>query len=131
MSRFAWCPESVVSDECVGEDQEFSEDCASAIATLLDNGFSLHTAEQGDGALRGYDSVAAWFDEKGWSFPTVLDDDASLRTALKIRWTPTYLVIAPDRSVQGFRSGLADAGDHAVKDFVRDIAKTRQDWSGS
>ncbi len=51
--------------------------------------------------------------------------------ALRIRWTPTYLVIAPDLTVQGFRTGLADAGELAVKDFVQDIAETRAGWDAS
>ncbi|MEO1661232.1 MAG: TlpA disulfide reductase family protein [Pseudomonadota bacterium] len=95
---------------------------------------SIHTppnSEHADKAYRGYDSVPAWFAEKGWSFPTVIDADASIRETLRIRWTPTYLVIAPDLSVQGFRTGLADAGELAVKDFVQDIAETRADWQPS
>lgn len=112
---------------------------AAALSTALaqdpDVDFmSIHTPQnrdRADKARRGYASVNDWFDEKGWSFPTVLDDDASIREALRIRWTPTYLVIAPDLTVQGFRTGLADAGDMAVKDFVRDIAETRADWSSS
>ena len=62
-------------------------------------------------------------------FLTVIDEDASIREALKIRWTPTYLLVAPDLTVQGFRTGLADAGDDAVKTFVQDIALTRADWN--
>ncbi|MEO1321860.1 MAG: hypothetical protein AAFV59_02530 [Pseudomonadota bacterium] len=95
---------------------------------------SIHTppsADHVDIALRGYESVPAWFDEQGWSFPTLIDEDASIRTALRIRWTPTYLVVAPDLTVQGFRTGLADAGDLAVKSFVQDIAETRRSWEGS
>lgn len=88
-----------------------------------------HTADSTHRALRGYDSVSAWFDEKGWEFLTVVDADASIREALKIRWTPTYLLVAPDLTVQGFRTGLADAGDDAVKTFVQDIALTRADWN--
>ena len=90
-----------------------------------------HTRDHLDKAYRGYDSVSAWFEEQGWSIPTVVDTDASIRETLRIRWTPTYLVIAPDLTVQGFRTGLADAGDMAVKDFVQDIAETRADWDGS
>lgn len=110
---------------------------AAALATALKQDpdvdfMSIHTpqnAGHADKALKGYDSVAAWFEEKGWAFETVLDEDASIRDALKVRWTPTYLVIAPDRTVQGFRTGLADAGDLAVKDFVQDIAATRAAWT--
>ncbi len=112
---------------------------AAALSTALSQDpdvdfMSVHTppnVEHADKALRGYESVAAWFEEKGWTFPTVIDEDASFRTALRIRWTPTYLVIAPDRTVQGFRTGLADAGELAVKDFVQDIAATRSAWDGA
>lgn len=95
---------------------------------------SIHTPQNADNAhraLRNHDSVADWFLDKGWSFLTVVDDDASIRETLKIRWTPTYLLIAPDLTVQGFRTGLADAGDDAVKDFIQDIAQVRADWNAS
>ncbi|MEM7328097.1 MAG: TlpA disulfide reductase family protein [Pseudomonadota bacterium] len=112
---------------------------AAALASALEQDpavdfMSIHTpqnAKRANKALRGYESVSAWFEEQGWSFPTVIDADASLRTALNIRWTPTYLVIAPDSTVQGFRTNLADAGSLAVKDFVQDIAQTRRDWTPS
>ena len=110
---------------------------AAALATALNDEptvdfMSVHTpqnAARAKKALRGHASVSAWFDEKGWAFPTLIDEDASLRDALKIRWTPTYLVIAPDLTVQGFRTGLADAGETAVEDFVADIAATQQNWA--
>lgn len=92
---------------------------------------SIHTppnAALSHRALGNYGSVEAWFQEKGWSYPTLVDDDASIRHKLQIRWTPTYLVVAPDLTVQGFRTGLADAGEMAVKDFVRDVSVTRGDW---
>lgn len=123
-----WCHDS-------RNDAPYAAALSTALAQDPDVDFmSVHTppnAEHADKALRGYDSVAAWFDEKGWEFPTVIDEDASFRTELRIRWTPTYLVVAPDRTVQGFRTSLADAGDLAVKDFVQDIAETRRDWTGS
>ncbi|MEM7459578.1 MAG: TlpA disulfide reductase family protein [Pseudomonadota bacterium] len=123
-----WCHDS-------RNDAPFAAALSTALGQDPDVDFmSIHTPpnlEHADRALRGYDSVDAWFDEKGWSFPTVMDEDASVRAALNIRWTPTYLVVAPDRSVQGFRTGLADAGDLAVKDFVQDISETRRDWTGS
>ncbi|MEP1143899.1 MAG: TlpA disulfide reductase family protein [Henriciella sp.] len=110
---------------------------AAALSTALGQDpdvdfMSIHTpqnADRADKAMRGYTSVSAWFEEKGWAFPTLIDEDASIREVLQIRWTPTYLVIAPDLSVQGFRTGLADAGDMAVKDFVQDIAETRGAWT--
>ena len=95
---------------------------------------SIHTpqnADRSDKALRGYDSVSAWFVEKGWQFPTLIDADASIRETLKIRWTPTYLVIARDLTVQGFRTGLYKTSETAVEDFVENIAATRRDWSAA
>ena len=123
-----WCHDS-------RNDAPYAAALSTALAQDPDVDFmSIHTphkASRADKALRGYASVSAWFEEKGWSFPTVVDTDASIRDLLRIRWTPTYLVIAPDLSVQGFRTGLADAGEMAVKDFVQAISETRQDWSGS
>lgn len=121
-----WCHDS-------RNDAPFAAELSRSLAGNPNVDFmSIHTpytASSADKALRGYESVSAWFDEKGWSFPTVVDTDASIREALRIRWTPTYLVIAPDLTVQGFRTGLADAGDTAVVDFVHAIDQTRREWS--
>jgi hypothetical protein len=121
-----WCHDS-------RRDATYAAALSRALALDPDVDFmSIHTPENADNAhraLRGYDSVSDWFDENGWDFLTVIDTDASIRETLRIRWTPTYLLIAPDRTVQGFRTSLADAGDQAVKTFVQDIARTRADWS--
>ncbi len=123
-----WCHDS-------RRDAKYAAALATALAQDPEVDFmSIHTppdAENAAKALRGYSSVSAWFEEKGWSFLTVVDTDASIRDALQIRWTPTYLVIAPDLTIQGFRTGLADAGDDAVKEFVQDIARVRGNWVGS
>lgn len=123
-----WCHDS-------RRDAKYAAALSSALAQDPDVDFmSIHTPPNADNthqALRNYASVADWFEEKGWSFLTVVDHNASLRETLKIRWTPTYLLIAPDRTVQGFRTGLADAGDDAVKGFVQDIARARADWTAS
>lgn len=123
-----WCHDS-------RNDAPFAAALSRALAQDQDVDFmSIHTpqnADHADKAYRNYGSVSAWFDEKGWSFPTLVDRDASIRESLRIRWTPTYLVIAPDLTVQGFRTGLADAGDMAVKDFMRDISETKRAWTDS
>lgn len=123
-----WCHDS-------RNDADYAAALARALAQDPEVDFmSIHTpynVESIDRALRNYDSVTAWFDEKGWSYPTLIDEDTSIRQTLKIRWTPSYLVIAPDGTVQGFRTGLADAEGDAVKDFVQDIAETRRDWAGN
>lgn len=123
-----WCHDS-------RNDAPYAAALSRALAQDPDVDFmSIHTpqnADHADKAYRNYGSVSAWFDEKGWSFPTLVDRDASIRESLRIRWTPTYLVIAPDLTVQGFRTGLADAGDMAVKDFMRDISETKRAWTDS
>lgn len=122
-----WCHDS-------RNDAPFAAALSRELALDADVGFmSIHTppnAEHADKAMRGYTSVSAWFEEKGWTFPTLIDSDASIRDALRIRWTPTYLVVAPDLTVQGFRTGLHGTGESAVEDFVRDIAATKSDWTG-
>ena len=123
-----WCHDS-------RNDAPYAAALSRALAQDPDVDFmSIHTpqnASRADKAYRNYGSVSAWFHEKGWSFPTLVDTDASIRETLRIRWTPTYLVVAPDLTVQGFRTGLADAGDMAVKDFVRNISETRRAWADS
>lgn len=123
-----WCHDS-------RNDARYAAALSRALAQDPDVDFmSIHTpqnADRADKAYRNYGSVSAWFNEKGWSFPTLVDKDASIREILRVRWTPTYLVIAPDLTVQGFRTGLADAGDMAVKDFVKDISKTKRGWTDS
>ena len=56
----------------------------------------------------------------------MLDTDGSLREALKISWTPTYLLVSPDGVVRGFRTDLSVAGEQPVKDFLRDVARVKK-----
>ena len=120
-----WCHDSM-------KDAKYAAALSSALAQDPDVSFmSVHTpqnAEKADTAFAKHKSVAAYFETKGYSFPTVIDTDASLRSDLNIRWTPTYLLIAPDLTVQGFRTGLADAEGEPVKDFVRQISEIRGAW---
>ena len=93
---------------------------------------SIHTppnAQRADEAFGRYGSVSAYFEEKGYTYPTLIDEDASIRETLKIAWTPSYLLIAPDLTVQGFRSGLsaADSQD-PVADLLADIDEVRANW---
>ncbi|KCZ52403.1 TlpA family protein disulfide reductase [Hyphomonas pacifica] len=74
-----------------------------------------------------YGSVANYFADKGYSYPTLIDDDASIREALKISWTPSYLLVDPDGIIRGFRSDLSVAGGEPVKDFLKDVAKLKED----
>ncbi len=123
-----WCHDS-------RRDAPFAAALAQSLATETDISFlSIQTpqnAERADKALKGYASVKAWFEEQDYVLPTLVDEDASVRTKLSIRWTPTYLIIAPDLTVQGFRTGLSDAGETAVSDFVDGIDEIRTDWTAA
>ncbi|HPF22062.1 MAG: TlpA disulfide reductase family protein [Hyphomonas sp.] len=69
-----------------------------------------------------YGSLDAYFAEKGYSYPVLVDTDASLRQALQISWTPSYLLVSPEGVVKGFRSELSAAQGEPIKDFMKDIA---------
>ena len=102
---------------------------ATALAQDPDVDFlSIHTppsAARADEAYGKYGSVAAYFASAGYSYPTLVDTDASIRDALRIDWTPTYLLIGPDLRVHAFRTALSVAGKEPVKDTVRGIAAVR------
>jgi thiol-disulfide isomerase/thioredoxin len=74
-----------------------------------------------------YGSVESYMKEKGYIYPVVIDVDATKREALKIAWTPTYLLVSPDGVVRGFRTDLSVAEGEPVKDFMRDIARVRSE----
>lgn len=123
-----WCHDSM-------NDAPFAAALSRALAQDPDVDFmSIHTPQKASRAHKAFDdypSVAAYFDDVGYRFPTVVDSDASIRDALAIRWTPTYLLIGPDLSVQDFRTGLSDVEGEPVKDYVRDIAQIRGTFAGS
>lgn len=72
-----------------------------------------------------YGSLAAFFRSKGYSFPTLVDNDATLRQVLQINWTPTYLLVDPDGIVRAFRTDLSVAEGEPVKDFLKDVARVK------
>nr|WP_321359283.1 TlpA disulfide reductase family protein [uncultured Hyphomonas sp.] len=72
-----------------------------------------------------YGSVDAYFAEKGYSYPVVIDSDASLRDTLRIDWTPSYLLVSPDGVVKGYRSEFSAAKGEPVKDFLKDVARVK------
>ena len=110
-------------------DSPFVAELAAAIAADDELDFqSIHTppnARRADEAFGDYGSVEAYFGEEGYSFPVALDSDASIRDALQIAWTPSYLLVGPDGRVRGFRTDLSVAGDDPVAAFLEDIAETR------
>lgn len=123
----AWC------SDCVA-DGPYVEALARAIAQDPDLDFvSLHTPANANRAtpeeLFGkYGSLEAYFEATGYTLPSVvLDNDASIRDALKIRWTPSYLLVSPDGIVRGFRTDLRVIEDQPVKIFIQDIAEVRKE----
>lgn len=71
---------------------------------------SLHTPAsrtRAADAYGAYGSVQAYFDKEGGGYKTIVDPDASLREAFKIVWTPSYLLIGPDLTIQAFRTDLS------------------------
>ncbi|MEM8634307.1 MAG: TlpA disulfide reductase family protein [Pseudomonadota bacterium] len=83
------------------------------------------TPDHLDTMYRNYGSVSGYFDARGVSFPTILDETTDLRAALQIQWTPTYLVIGPDLKVRGYRTDLSRSGDGAVDRFLGRVALLR------
>lgn len=81
-------------------------------------------ASAGD-ALGSYASLDSFFADKGGPWPTVLDADASVRTAFGVTWTPSYVLVAPDLTIQGFRTDLSLSPDNGVKDVIRGIAEIK------
>ncbi|OZB12980.1 MAG: hypothetical protein B7X53_17070, partial [Hyphomonas sp. 34-62-18] len=122
----AWC------SDCVA-DGPYVDALARAIAQDPDLDFiSIHVPANANRAtpeeLYGkYGSLDAYFASAGYSVPTVLDTDASLRELLQISWTPSYLVVSPDGVVRGFRTDLRVIEDQPVKTFIQDIAEVRKE----
>lgn len=118
-----WC------GDCMA-DAPYVAALATAISQDPDLTFmSIHTppnAQRADEAYGKYDSVQSYFNSAGYSYATLLDTNASIRDTLDIAWTPSYLLIAPDGTVQGFRSELSAADGEPVKDFMRDIAEVKK-----
>lgn len=91
---------------------------------------SLHTppnAARASEAYGTFGSVENYFGQMGYDYPVILDADAALRDLLEIAWTPTYLLIGPDRTIHGFRTDLSVAGEDPVDAFIADIERVMQE----
>lgn len=78
-----------------------------------------------DEAYGRFGSVEGYFESEGYSYPVIVDEDAALRETLRIAWTPTYLLVSPDRTIRAFRTDLSVLDGAPVKDFLADIAEVR------
>lgn len=119
-----WCGDS-------RKDADFAAAIADAAGEDASISFvSVHTVPSAKHADVGYgrfSSVTDYFESAGHSYPTVIDADATIRDALAVRWTPSYLVVSPDGIVRGFRTDLTVAGEAPVEDFLDDITRLRAD----
>ena len=119
-----WC------GDCM-RDAPYVAALASAIGQDPDLDFlSIHTPASAarttpEEMFKKYGSLDAYFAEKGYSYPVLVDTDASLRDALKITWTPSYLLVSPEGVVKGYRSEFSAAKGEAIKDFMKDIARVK------
>ncbi len=96
---------------------------------------SIHTppnADRIDESFGKWGSLEAWFADKGGEpYPVAIDTDASIRTAFDIYWTPTYLLIAPDLTIHGFRTDLSVDDHDGIKPVVMQIAQLRAAWNAA
>lgn len=118
-----WCSDCMADSKYVAE---FAERAPAENINFL----SLHVPASATRATTQemfgkYGSVEAYFDKAGYSYPTLVDTDASLRERLQIAWTPTYLLVSPDGIVRGFRTELSAAGETPVDDFLTAIQTVR------
>jgi thiol-disulfide isomerase/thioredoxin len=125
-----WC------GDCMA-DAPFAAELSEAISKMPDLAFlSIHVPASAirateDDMFGKYGSVDAYFKHKGYSYPTIVDTDASLRAALKISWTPSYLLVSPDGYVRGFRTDLSVTGEDAVARFLNQIKAVQKDVSAT
>lgn len=96
-----------------------------ALSQIPDIGFvSLHVpynAENLDILYRKYGSVDAFFALEDVSWPVALDETSVVRDQLQIQWTPSYLVIGPDLTVEGFRTDFSVGEDDEMTAFLSDL----------
>ncbi len=59
------------------------------------------------------------------AWPT-LDDTAGFAQSLGIEQTPTYLLIGPDLTIEGYRGALSATPDDGIKSVIRGIAEIRK-----
>ena len=83
-------------------------------------------SENRDKPFGEYGSLEAYFKSAGYTLPVVLDTDGSVREALKINWTPSYLLVSPDGIVRSFQTDLSVDKDQPVKTYIKNVAETRK-----
>ena len=111
-------------------DAEYANALKTAIAQDPDLNFiSFHTAPKNQVLSKPfgkYGSLENFFKNKQYKeYPVALDMDAEIRKKFAVEWTPTYLLIGPDLTIEYFRSDLS-VDQESVKQFIQDIQKSKQ-----
>lgn len=58
-------------------------------------------------------------------WPTVYDD-AGVTAALRIDTPPSYLLVGPDLTIEGYRGALASTPEDGIKSVIRGVAEIRK-----
>lgn len=80
-----------------------------------------YSAEHLDILYRKYGSVDVYFDGEGYDWPVALDETAAAREALQIQWTPSYLVIGPDLTIEAFRTDFSVGAADELDQFLSSL----------
>lgn len=113
---------------------------ANALKNALDQDpnvdyLSFHTAPKTGKRSKPFgkwESIAAFFQDKGYSqYPIALDLNAEIRKAFEIEWTPSYLLISPNLTVEAFRTDLSVDAENGIKDIVQHIHEVRKKYSNN
>jgi len=106
---------------------------ANALKTAIEqdpdlNFVSFHTAPKEQVLSKPfgkYGSLSKFFKDKQFKeYPVALDLEAEIRKKFAVEWTPTYLLIGPDLTIEFFRSDLS-TDEEGVKQFIQDIQKSK------
>jgi hypothetical protein len=105
------------------------KELASLVAADSDIAFiSIHTPPSRAAPTRpmaGSDRSKLIFESQGGGHTTIVYPDASLREPPEIVWTPTYLLVGPDLTIDPFRTDLS-AGEEGKLREVLAQARSRQ-----
>lgn len=80
--------------------------------TYADRGVQLWAMNWDD--PRMHDRIAPYFEQNGFEFPCLLDDEKKVGTRLGVMNLPTLFVVAPDRTIAWHHVGYADGDEREL-----------------
>ncbi len=96
-----WCQPCIVALPKVDEFAQWAEENDYPVRVYAINVWEDHAADE------RRDHVASFWNEQGFSFPTLLDTDDSVVMEYGVRGIPTSVVIGPDGTVTDVTAGAA------------------------